>query len=118
MARRPCRRPPTRRSWHPLLPLLGRDRVYERRSDSLCADGSQYLDRLLAQEGDAFAACRRAVMAGAAIRVWAVDTPAVEVAGIYARRLRLLERRGIPQIGFADAVRTLTERRSRGHPHR
>jgi hypothetical protein len=42
--------------------------------------------------------------------VWAVDSPAVEVAGVYARRLRLLERRGIAHIAFAEAVRTLTER--------
>lgn len=49
-------------------------------------------------------------MAGAVIRVWAGEKPAGELAGIYARRLRLVERRGTPQIGFADAVRTLTER--------
>jgi hypothetical protein len=71
-----------------------------------------HLGRLLAQEGDAFAACRRDVMAGAAIRVWASETPAVELAGIYARRLCLVERRGTAQVGFADAVRTLA---GRGH---
>jgi hypothetical protein len=53
------------------------------------------------------------VIAGAVIRVWAGGTPAVELAGIHARRLRLVERNGTPEIGFADAVRTQGRPRSR-----
>lgn len=63
------------------------------------------LGRLLAQQGDAFAARRGAVMAGAAFRVWARATPAVELAAIYARRLRLVELRSRPAVPFPTLPR-------------
>lgn len=63
------------------------------------------LVRVLSRDGEAFAACRRAVEAGALIRVWDTGTPASELATTYARRLRLVQRRGTPEVGFADAVR-------------
>ncbi|GAA1553242.1 hypothetical protein GCM10009827_087420 [Dactylosporangium maewongense] len=69
-----------------------------------------HLARLLDQDGEAFAACRHAVAAGANIQVWEGSTPASELAAIYARRLRLVQRRGTSEVGFADAVQSLRAR--------
>ncbi|GLL08773.1 hypothetical protein GCM10017581_105460 [Dactylosporangium matsuzakiense] len=54
-----------------------------------------------------FVAWRRAVAAGAIIRVSDGGTPASALAAMYTRRLRLIQRRGTPEIGFAEAVRAL-----------
>ncbi|MEU0561275.1 hypothetical protein [Dactylosporangium sp. NPDC006015] len=59
------------------------------------------------RDGEAFAACRREVAAGAVIRVWDGGTPASTLAAIYVRRLRLIHQRGTPEVGFAEAVQAL-----------
>jgi hypothetical protein len=66
-----------------------------------------HLARLLDRDGGAYAACRRAVTAGANIQVWKGGTPAAAVAAIYARRLRLVQRKGTSEVGFAEAVQSL-----------
>jgi hypothetical protein len=69
-----------------------------------------HLARILDCEGEAFAACRGAVLDGA--RFWVTDStqPASELARTYARRERGTRERGIPTLGFAEAVTALRER--------
>jgi hypothetical protein len=69
-----------------------------------------HLARILDCEGEAFAACRGAVLDGA--RFWVTDStqPASELATTYARRERRIRQRGIPTLGFAEAVTALRDR--------
>ena len=68
------------------------------------------LARMLERDGAAFAACRRAVLAGA--QFWVTDgtQPASTLVSLYARRDRRTRQRGIPTVGFADAVAELDAR--------
>ncbi|MET7420888.1 hypothetical protein [Dactylosporangium sp. NPDC005555] len=66
-----------------------------------------HLVRLLDRDGEAFAACRDAVLLGADVRVWDEDTQVSALVEIYAWRLRLIQRRGTPEVGFAEAVQAL-----------
>ncbi|HZL73949.1 MAG TPA: hypothetical protein VFB83_01120 [Propionibacteriaceae bacterium] len=62
---------------------------------------------LVPQEGEAFTACRRAVLAGA--RFWVAEDPqpASTLLRTYARRDKHTRQRGIETIGFTDAVTKL-----------
>jgi hypothetical protein len=62
---------------------------------------------LLEREGEAFAACRHAVLSGA--RFWVDDLPypASALVKTYARREGSTQKRGIATLGFADAVAAL-----------
>jgi hypothetical protein len=68
-----------------------------------------HLARILDREGEVFAACRRAVLSGA--RFWVTDSPqpASELARTYARRERGTRERGVPTLGFAEAVAALRD---------
>jgi hypothetical protein len=68
------------------------------------------LAQLLDRDGETFAACRRAVLAGA--RFWATERtqPASALVALYARHDRPTRRRGIPTLGFTQAVDDLRAR--------
>jgi hypothetical protein len=70
------------------------------------------LARLLTGEGEAFAACRRAVVAGARFWISKAEqlTPVSALVPIYARRDAHTRRVGIPTLGFAAAVEALRGR--------
>jgi hypothetical protein len=69
-----------------------------------------HLAGLLEQDGEAYAACRRAVLAGATISISETGQPASTLAPIYARRQRHTRQVGIPTLGFATAVQQLQDR--------
>lgn len=71
-----------------------------------------HLAGLLEQDGEAYTACRRAVLTGAAISISENGQPASTLASIYARRQRHTRQVGIPTLGFVTAVRRL---RDQGH---
>ena len=62
------------------------------------------LARLLERDGEAFAACRQAVSAGARFWVDERSQPASTLVPIYDRRDRLTRRQGISTVGFTSAV--------------
>lgn len=71
--------------------------------DSAPVDRSALAD-LLSDAGEAGAACRRALVAGADYEVWPTPVSTRDLIGVYRRRERLSRRHGISPIGFADAV--------------
>jgi len=66
-----------------------------------------HLARMLERNGEAFAACRRAVLAGAQFLVADTGQPASELVRTYVRRERHAQQRAIPTQGFAEAVAAL-----------
>ena len=62
------------------------------------------LARLLGGDGEAVAACRKAVADGARFWVSTTSQPASHLAWTYARRERLNRRAGVPGLGFVQAV--------------
>jgi hypothetical protein len=62
------------------------------------------LTQLLDRDGEAFVACRRAVLAGASFWVTDHTQTASIFAAIYARRDRHTRERGIETLGFTRAV--------------
>jgi hypothetical protein len=70
-----------------------------------------HLVGMLRRDGEAFDACRQALVAGARFWVTEHTQQASILVGIYARRDRHTQQRAIPTLGFAQAVDDL---RSRG----
>jgi hypothetical protein len=68
-----------------------------------------HLARILDREGEVFAACRRAVLGGARFWVTDVTQPASTLVATYAWRERGTRERGVPTLGFAEAVAALRD---------
>lgn len=68
------------------------------------------LAELLNSAWPADSACRQALLDAAPFQVWEHGpAPVARLVHIYARRERLTRRKGIPSIGFSDAVARLKE---------
>jgi hypothetical protein len=65
---------------------------------------------MLDRDGEAFAACRQAVLGGARFWVTEHTQTASPLVAIYARRDRQTRGRAIPTLGFARAVDDLRDR--------
>jgi len=65
---------------------------------------------MLTEPTDAFAACRRAVLAGARYSVTSQPGPASRLAEIYALREEGTHLRGVATIGFIETVNRLRDR--------
>ncbi|GAA2665021.1 hypothetical protein GCM10010412_041010 [Nonomuraea recticatena] len=57
--------------------------------------------------GEAASACRSALLAGDEFHVWEERVSIRELLGIYRRRERYIRRKGIPSLGFAEAIEDL-----------
>jgi hypothetical protein len=62
------------------------------------------LAELLGGDREIFCLCRSALMGGAEFKIWVEPTATQELAPIYSRRMRAMNRIGQPSIGVAEAV--------------
>ncbi|NUS09892.1 MAG: hypothetical protein HOY69_00520 [Streptomyces sp.] len=65
------------------------------------------LAELLVGDREIFRLCRSALTGGADFEVWIEPTSTREIASIYFRRMRTMNRTGQPSIGVAEAVADL-----------
>lgn len=66
-----------------------------------------HLAAMLEHEGEAFVACRQAVLSGARFRIDGEAQPASILFSIYTRRKRHTREHAVPTLGFTEAVNAL-----------